>query len=465
MAPPKAPPDTPTRDEFAALDAARAKLDGDVSALRNSIDSNNSDIGSLKAEVGSLHSKFDELLNRLAHPVTTKTEPASTHTLASSTTGASTASSTFDAASTPPSPVTPKWNSAEAAFRGGMTPSSVSVGKNIRIQLPDAEESGRSFNIKPEELGFFHGVPEDTALFLSNIEAMRVSETDSGWDKAILRALPRTLRGPARLWFAALPPEQRKSSLTSLDAFIATIRTNFRPPIAVIRQQARARRWLPDSEDVVHYTFVKAAMLKTGWENMGEDELVSEVMEGIDPSIAKLVQTPFRADPTLSALRSELRMQETYWRAEYGRPLSRPANASSAAGVPAYDSLVAPLSAPTVSAFIAQADTQSGSPSADAFPQAPRPNTASSDPRRGRSIRSDFTPANLAIRMHPELKRMMMAYKIPDTTRLMWCVRPCDHCRGDHFGFAHEHCSKNTVPTVLAIEADEDYPCTEDTGF
>ncbi|CAD6890774.1 unnamed protein product, partial [Tilletia laevis] len=198
MAPPKAPPDTPTRDEFAALDAARAKLDGDVSALRNSIDSNNSDIGSLKAEVGSLHSKFDELLNRLAHPVTTKTEPASTHTLASSTTGASTASSTFDAASTPPSPVTPKWNSAEAAFRGGMTPSSVSVGKNIRIQLPDAEESGRSFNIKPEELGFFHGVPEDTALFLSNIEAMRVSETDSGWDKAILRALPRTLRGPAR---------------------------------------------------------------------------------------------------------------------------------------------------------------------------------------------------------------------------------------------------------------------------
>ncbi|KAE8235276.1 hypothetical protein A4X03_0g9840, partial [Tilletia caries] len=286
MAPPKAPPDTPTRDEFAALDAARAKLDGDVSALRNSIDSNNSDIGSLKAEVGSLHSKFDELLNRLAHPVTTKTEPASTHTLASSTTGASTASSTFDAASTPPSPVTPKWNSAEAAFRGGMTPSSVSVGKNIRIQLPDAEESGRSFNIKPEELGFFHGVPEDTALFLSNIEAMRVSETDSG-----------------------------------LDAFIATIRTNFRPPIAVIRQQARARRWLPDSEDVVHYTFVKAAMLKTGWENMGEDELVSEVIEGIDPSIAKLVQTPFRADPTLSALRSELRMQETYWRAEYGRPL------------------------------------------------------------------------------------------------------------------------------------------------
>ncbi|CAD6913477.1 unnamed protein product, partial [Tilletia controversa] len=142
-------------------------------------------------------------------------------------------------------------------------------------------------------------------------------------------------------------------------------------------------------------------------------------MEGIDPSISKLVQTPFRSDPTLSALRSELRMQETYWRAEYGRPLSRPATASSAAGVPSYDSLVAPLSAPAASAFIAQADGQPGSHSADAYPQAPRPNTVSSDPRRGRSIRSDFTPANLAIRMHPELKKMMMAYKIPDTTRLM----------------------------------------------
>ncbi|CAD6946107.1 unnamed protein product, partial [Tilletia laevis] len=417
--PPKAPPDTPTRDEFQALDAARAKLDGDVSMLRSSLELNSSEVGSLKTDVSSLHLKFDQLLARLERPAAAKTEPASTATLASSTTGPSIASSTFDTTSTPPSPVTPKWNSAEAAFPGGMTPPPVPAGKNIRIQLPSTEEPGRSFNVKPEELGYFYGVPEDTALFLSNIEAMRVSETDSGWDKAILRALPRTLRGPARLWFAALQPQQRKSSLTSLDALIATIRTNFRPPIAVVRQQARARRWLPDSEDVVHYTFVKAAMLKTGWENMGEDELVSEVMEGIDPSIAKLVQTPFRADPTLSALRSELRMQETYWRAEYGRPLSRPANASSAAGVPAYDSLVAPLPAPAASAFIAQADGRSGSPSADAHPQAARPNTASSDPRRGRSIRSDFTPANLAIRMHPELKRMMMAYKIPDTTRLM----------------------------------------------
>ncbi|CAD6927143.1 unnamed protein product [Tilletia controversa] len=339
--PPKAPPDTPTRDEFQALDAARAKLDGDVSMLRSSLELNSSEVGSLKTDVSSLHLKFDQLLARLERPAAAKTEPASTATLASSTTGPSIASSTFDTTSTPPSPVTPKWNSAEAAFPGGMTPPPVPAGKNIRIQLPSTEEPGRSFNVKPEELGYFYGVPEDTALFLSNIEAMRVSETDSG----------------------------------------------------------------------------------------------------------------------------ELRMQETYWRAEYGRPLSRPANASSAAGVPAYDSLVAPLPAPAASAFIAQADGRSGSPSADAHPQAARPNTASSDPRRGRSIRSDFTPANLAIRMHPELKRMMMAYKIPDTTRLMWCVRPCDHCRGDHFGFAHEHCSKNTVPTVLAIDADEDYPCTEDTGF
>ncbi|CAD6913479.1 unnamed protein product [Tilletia controversa] len=133
MAPPKAPPDTPTRDEFAALDAARAKLDGDVLTLRSSIDSNNSEIGSLKADVSALHLKFDQLLAHLNQPAAAKTEPASTATPASSTTGPSIASSTFDTTSTPPSPVTPRWNSAEAAFPGGMTPPSVPAGKNIRI--------------------------------------------------------------------------------------------------------------------------------------------------------------------------------------------------------------------------------------------------------------------------------------------------------------------------------------------
>ncbi|CAD6941379.1 unnamed protein product, partial [Tilletia laevis] len=38
-------------------------------------------------------------------------------------------------------------------------------------------------------------------------------------------------------------------------------------------------------------------------------------------------------------------------------------------------------------------------------------------------------------------------------------------CQGDHFGFAHDYCIKNRVNNVLVVDADEDYPTTEDSGF
>ncbi|KAE8228228.1 hypothetical protein CF326_g6849 [Tilletia indica] len=433
--------EAPSREEFTALDSARAKLDEDVAVVRRTVDSHSTDITEIKtslrtvtSELSSLNSKFDQLMASFTPLPASQTPPNSGAPPTSSATATTTSSSSEQAASDKsssekstaekstsekPASDKPAWDSKAAAYPNSKTPS-------VRSQpttITGVEETGRSFSVKPEELGSFDGTPEDATLFLANIEAIRTTERDPGWDKALLRALPRTLRGSARLWFASLSPVERSTSLGSLDALLTAIRANFKPAQAVVRQQARARRWQPDDEDVIHYTFVKAALLKTGWPDISEGEVVKEVIDGIDPAVAKLVQTPFRNDPTLVAVRTELRIQETFWRAEFGRPLVRPPPSSSVAGVPAFESLIKPAQHASSSVFVAQ--TGDSDTSVDAYPQTAQTSqhafaTRQPNPRQGRSIRSDFDPANLRYRIHPELNKRMMSYKVPLTNRIMW---------------------------------------------
>ncbi|KAE8212388.1 hypothetical protein CF326_g9902 [Tilletia indica] len=212
------PTDAPTREEFSALETARSKLDGEL---------------------------FEEIkILQTAPP-----PPPSTSSLAPGVTADSSCSS---------SALSGKWNSEEAVFPGGKAPI---VSSDARIQAPgrnDTLEQPRSFTIKPDELGTFDGVPEDTALFLANIEAIRATESDPSWEKALLRALPRTLRGPDRLWFASLTESERSSNLKSLTALISAIGSTFKPATNVVRRQARDRCFRPDEEDLVYYSFVKA---------------------------------------------------------------------------------------------------------------------------------------------------------------------------------------------------------------
>ncbi|CAD7068746.1 unnamed protein product, partial [Tilletia caries] len=198
------PPEAPTREEFATLDTARIKLDEDLASVRSTIESHGSDIGELQTSVSALHNKFDKLIAILNNP-----PPPTTSSAPSTTSGP--APDTSDASTSSAAPG--KWNSAAAAYPEGKAPQASS---DIRIQSsmpssapPSTTENGRSFTIKPDELGTFDGVPEDTALFLANIEAIRATENDPSWEKALLRALPRTLRGAARLWFASLTELER----------------------------------------------------------------------------------------------------------------------------------------------------------------------------------------------------------------------------------------------------------------
>ncbi|KAE8240147.1 hypothetical protein A4X13_0g7923, partial [Tilletia indica] len=372
--------DPPTRDEFTALDAARAKLDTDIATIRSTVDGHTKEMANMNNNLDSILA----LLNR---------QSSSTSVPSESTSSLSVRTSTVPESSTIPI------SSSSDSQTNAPTPNPRPL---------NTDDPGRHFNIKSEELGTFEGVPEDTALFLANIEAMRHTESDPGWDKALLRTIPRSLRGPARLWLASLTATERTATLKTLDAFISKIRANFKPPIGVIRQQARDRIWQPDTEGIIHYSFLKVALLKTGWPSMSEEELVNEVVDGLEPAVAKLIQTPFRNDPTPTALRHEMRIQETFWRKEYGRPLLPQGSSASSATIPPHYSMVASHAGSSVYAT--------------AYPQTTQISARGDSPsasRRPRSIRDDFEPANLSYRLHPDSKKRMMAYKIPGTNRIM----------------------------------------------
>ncbi|KAK0519635.1 hypothetical protein OC842_007382 [Tilletia horrida] len=389
------------------LEAAQRQLESDMSTIQSTLDGHSHDISALRTQGDGMMAKLDQILKILQlHSFPSSSSAA--HASADSTTKPTTGSA-----------------------RDGDARDSRSTTDG---------DSNRSFLIKPEELGTFDGIPEDTTLFLAHVQAIRATETDPAWARALLRAIPRTFRGAARLWFALMTDAERTNTLSSLDNLIATVEATFKPSTAVIRRQARERHWLPETEDLVHFSFVKAALLKMGWSSLTEGDLVQEIVDDLDPAVAKLLQTPYRSAPTLTALRMELRAQEAFWRLEHNRPLARSQGTTAA---PTYGQLLPPGSGSTAPAA--------------AYPQLP---TTNGRPRR--SIRDDFDPRNLAYKLHPETGKRMMTYKIPSTNRTMWCARPCNTCAGDHFDFAHDHCSKNTVAFVNNIDADEGYPCTMD---
>ncbi|KAK0519838.1 hypothetical protein OC835_007397 [Tilletia horrida] len=441
--PPKTKDDTgPTREEFLALDSARAKLDDDVKQLRTTVQSNSTDLQAINQQLGTLRQSMDGITSFLQrHSPTQPPAIDSGVTARSSSDGLG--PSLLTASASAPSTVSPTNATAVTA-----QPSN--DGNTLHGKATD-DDRGRHFTIKPEELGTFDGQVEATALFLSHVEALRHAETDPGWDRAILRALPRTLRGSARLWFSALTTEEQKSYLQSLPAFIAQINETFKPPLSVIRRQARDRMWKPDEEDLVHYSFAKVALLKAGWPMLKEDDLLHDVVEGIIPSLAKQLQTPFRATLSLSALRKEMRAQEAFWRQEHNRPLKNPQSADDANADGQYDT-AALLNLQTSNSVAVV-------PATAALSQAGRTGN-DFNARRSRSIRDDFDPARLKYRIHPDTKKTMMTYSVPGTNRIMWCARPCRICQGDHFDFAHEHCQQHQVANAFSFDAAEDYPCT-----
>ncbi|KAE8219880.1 hypothetical protein CF326_g8856 [Tilletia indica] len=454
---------TPPGDDNNAL---RLRVD----ALQRTITEYGADLQVLQRSVGthdtrltSIDDKLTELLIRSREKEPSSPSQAETTPTASDSAQPTSAAQGSGGDTTPRTNTVPPHLSTPPPSQAPTSSSARSRAASITFTDPVTSDIGTNsggggkinFSIKPEELGTFDGTPEDTELFISNIDAIYQSEPDASnlpaWEKAILRALPRTMRDEARLWFASLGETSRKElrTLRGETGWFEQLRAAFKPAEAVVRLQARDRTWDPDRETISHYIFAKVALLKAGWPKFTDLDCIADVVAGTPAELARTLRVPHLKKKVFDELRQEMRVQEEYWREIYNRPLTRetPSDAVSTKNrAPTHGILAQPLTA-TPSAY------------AQASPRPPAPPTFGRGARRGKSIRSDFYPARLSYGVNPSTGQRNMTYKVPDTDETMWCVRSCRICKGDHFDFAHDYCSSNIVHTAT-VEDEDDYPVT-----
>ncbi|KAE8229911.1 hypothetical protein CF326_g5103 [Tilletia indica] len=286
------------------------------------------------------------------------------------------------------------------------------------------------YTVKTEDTGTFDGTPENLELFLSRLQALRFAETDLGWDKAVLRAIPLALRGRAALWHSTLTDKQR-AGLYRIDVWFEALRENFSPHPAVVRRQARDRAWEIDREDILGYVFAKIALLKVAFRSLSEGEMVREVADQLPIEIQAVLRQPHKKQPSLVRLREELRVQEVFWRQQHNRPLLRLDSELEESTSRVSDKRTASF-ADLVTPSTLTMNTNSSLPDR----QSSRGSVAQ---RRGKPYADDFDPSRLGRGKSPRTGKDTVFYRVPGTAETIWCERPCRRCGGDHFDFSHEH--------------------------
>ncbi|CAD6950709.1 unnamed protein product [Tilletia caries] len=265
--------------------------------------------------------------------------------------------------------------------------------------------SAKVYTVKTEDTGTFDGTPENLELFLARVQAIRFAETDAGWDPCWPMPYRLLVRGPPR---------------------------KFSPQSTVVRQQARDRTWEPDHEDILGFVFAKIALLKVGFRNMTEEDVVQEIADCLPVDIQMLLRQPRERQPSLVRLREELRVQEVFWRARHNRPLLPSSTVETAS-----PSLVS--GGPRISSF-AELIVPAAHPISTQAPSDRRPFRGSVAQRRGKAYAEDFDPSKLGRGKSPRTGNDNTPnYRVPGTDETIWCERPCNRCGGAHLDFAHDH--------------------------
>ncbi|CAD6923051.1 unnamed protein product [Tilletia controversa] len=206
----------------------------------------------------------------------------------------------------------------------------------------------------------------------------------------------------------------------------------FSPQSTVVRQQARDRTWEPDHEDILGFVFAKIALLKVGFRNMTEEDVVQEIADCLPVDIQMLLRQPRERQPSLVRLREELRVQEVFWRARHNRPLLPSSTVETAS-----PSLVS--GGPRISSF-AELIVPAAHPISTQAPSDRRPFRGSVAQRRGKAYAEDFDPSKLGRGKSPRTGNDNTPnYRVPGTDETIWCERPCNRCGGAHLDFAHDH--------------------------
>ncbi|KAE8182796.1 hypothetical protein CF336_g8412 [Tilletia laevis] len=189
----------------------------------------------------------------------------------------------------------------------------------------------------------------------------------------------------------------------TLDSYFAAMRRSFPVNYSELRKLAQNRRWIPQEETAMAYSFDKVKLLRQVYGPQADERnIVSESLEGLDPSFRAIVQVP-RTSMMVDSLREELGDQEPTWRDVHGIRIGDPPRPTSTTAWPRSDSQGYGATNTVVAVAV---------PDANKPPSRERP--------RNRPLPEDFDPIRLGRGIEPKSGKEMMSYRIPDTTRIMW---------------------------------------------
>ena len=259
--------------------------------------------------------------------------------------------------------------------------------------------------------------------WLAHLRTKLDLKEDFQYKNQVLQVASECLVGRAAAWWTAIGQRMCNILLTdyTLDQWNLQMQV-----LCQSREQTRktaaARSWLVDREECWDYVWNKAALFEEldPRDRPTGVSLISEILDGLPSSLARMCRTEFSPNPTVSDLTRELQVLVPRWRhdndfRERDRP-RRPAPFSSR-GIPPAESLSRPADLP--SRGVHSAD----SPSIDRPP-----------------LSSSYDPSKIGSRTHPVTKKLTRCYTKPNG-KTIFLNRHCSRCREAHFDFEHDSLS------------------------
>ncbi|KAE8228368.1 hypothetical protein CF326_g6702 [Tilletia indica] len=479
--PRSSPSITPT-EAMNPLDRYRAMTKGEKSNIRRSLAGLGLNISTLvsvlsgsndNVEIGSTASTVEDATSTSAAPTPISSHQhtvSNTATITSAsqehtTTPATQASPGVVSASTAPPVLLTISPMVESQHSSTPTPAvtpmpRIEPAPNIPVTSASSNSvtiSTRPMTCKTEWIGEYDGDPTQLEDFLTRLRDLIRSETQEelipAWIKAVLRTLPRTLKGNAAVWHQGLS-DSDAAQLTSFDAWCTAMRDAFPVNRQQLKRDAWTRKWKTTEETAMGYYFHKVRLLRqTFGKDASEDTLVNDIKDGLPESMVALLRLP-RKGATLTELVTELGDWEPNWRKQHKVPLYSTATAPAVTST--VQTAVSQPPAPAVTpATRMMQQTMGRSASAPSTP-AVNSNTSSraaTSSITGPKPMSKFAASYDSSRVIPAQNGQPRRYRPPGKDTVMDLKAPCTYCGGDHFNFEHDYI---VVPQVRILATDDD---------
>lgn len=236
--------------------------------------------------------------------------------------------------------------------------------------------------------------------WLAHLRTKLELKDDFNYRNQVLQVASECLVGRAAAWWTAIGQRMRNILLTdyTLEQWHLQMQVLCQSREQT-KKEAIARTWRVDKEECWDYVWAKAALFEelelrdrpTG------TALISEILDGLPSSLARMCRTEFSPNPTVSDLTRELQVLVPRWRRDVllhdrpRRPGNRPAEVQVADRAPA-----------------------------------DRP-----------PLSSSYDRTKIGSQLHPLTKKLTRCYTKPNG-KIIFLSRNCSRCHEAHFDFEHD---------------------------